>query len=439
KYVIDHQLLRGATNFVFSNIPHGCYGKLLSAGCRPKFGTSHPFWDWFDTLHTYTAGMAAMLSLGTPEVNTLLYFDVPSIWCGASIMDKAVKEHFRSAEELLKRHVDFDFADDDALAGGKIVNGRFQVGVLSYDTLVIPAENRMFPEAARMVESFRQQGGRVLTTGELDQIAPVMGIRSKSNALRAVKRRSGKETLYFITNESDRDVKAELTFGEAGLVQFLDGWKVKRYALPCENQTLSWNFEPFGSALFVINSEAEPDAPYPFFRGGKKKLLLKENWTIQPVRKCVYTTDDTYEIRTLDEQPCPVQLGDWRKVLGEYFSGEALYRTEFDSPSDQKAKLSLGEICYVAQVTLNGKDLGKTFSGKAEFFTEGILKKGKNILEVRVVNTPANAISDPELKAHWKANHPPSLFQEMQYIFESESLESGLLGPVTLHFAAKSE
>ena len=66
-----------------------------------------------------------------------------------------------------------------------------------------------------------------------------------------------------------------------------------------------------------------------------------------------------------------------------------------------------------------------------------MLKKGKNVLEVRVVNTGANAILDPEVMKYWAENYPESVYQQMNYTFEKESLESGLLGPVTIRFAAR--
>lgn len=436
RFVIDHQLLRGATNFVFSNIPHDYSKELIATGCRPKFGKSHPFWDWFDMIHTYTARMAAMLCQGSPVVNTLLYYDVPSIWCGGKVLEKAVKEHYRSAAELLKRHVDFDFVDDDALAGGKIVDGKFKVGKLAYDTIVVPYENRMFPEAAAMVEKFRKNGGRVLTTLEMAQIAPTMEISANADSLRVVKRQSGAETLYFITNEAQRNVKAHLTIPESGEVHFYDPWSGKRYLLKRQGDVVDWSFCPFGSALLVVNSAVAADADYPYFRGGREKIKLVDDWTIRRARKCVFGKD-TYAIEKVDEAPVPVKLGDWRTVLGEWFSGEAVYEVEFDSPSDRPAQLSLGEICYVSEVILNGKTLGRTFADAAVFFTDGVLKKGKNVLTVRVVNTCANAIHDPEVLKFWKENYPESAYQPMNFTFEKESFESGLLGPVEIRFSAK--
>ncbi|MBE6359025.1 MAG: hypothetical protein E7057_07260 [Lentisphaerae bacterium] len=437
KFVIDHQLLRGATNFVFSNIPHEYHGKLLP-GCRPVCGKYHPFWDWFDMIHTYIARIASMLVQGTPAVKTLVYFDIPSIWCGGKILEKAVKEHLRSAEKLLANHVDFDFADDDALCGGKIIDGKFKVGKICYDTIVVPRENRMDKNAAKMLDKFRKHGGRVLTTKELAQIAPAMEISSKyASSLRVVKRISGSETLYFITNGTQRDIKARLSVPEAGEIQLFDAWNGRRYRIERKGGTVDWHFPPFGSALFVVNSASKADAEYPVFKPGRRKIELTDNWTLKPVKQYVYDKDE-YRVEQLDAEPIPAALGDWRKYLGEWFSGEAVYRCEFDSPSSGNAKLVLGEICYVAEVILNGKVLGRTFSDTAEFFTGKALKKGKNLLEIRVVNTAANAVLKPEVLDYWEKNLPRSSYQVINCAFEKESLESGLLGPAVLYFASNN-
>ena len=436
KAVIDHQLVRGANHFVFSNIPHGYYGKMLSAGCRPKFGKYHPFWDWFDLIHSYIARLSSLLQMGKPQIDTLVYMDIRSIWCGGKTMKEAAKIHYSSAKKLLERQVDFDFADDDALISGKIEGNRFRVGRMSYRTLVIPPTQWMDEKAAKMVAKFRQNGGRVFTTDEINQIEPTLEITPAHPDLRVTKRKNGNETLYFITSESPRDIKCTLNIPEGGERQIFDAWSGRRFHYPLTGKKLKWHFCPFGSLALMINSETEADEDYPVFKPGRKKINLVDNWTIQPVRKCIYN-EDTYSIDTIDADPIPARTGDWRGILGEWFSGEAIYRVEFDSPSDKPAKLSLGKVCYVAKVELNGKVLGRSFSDTAEFFTNGVLRKGKNILKIQVVNTGANAILDPEVVQYWKENFPASEYQEMNYAFERESLISGLLGPVTLHFAAK--
>ena len=434
KCLIDHQLVRGANHFVFSNIPQGYHGKQLSAGCRPKFGKYHPFWDWFDMIHSYIARTASLLRMGRPEVNTLVYYDIRSIWCGSETMRKAVADHFAVSAELLRRQVDFDFADDDALAEARISGKTITVGKMTYHTLVIPSMQWMAPEAVKVVNRFRRAGGQILGVDELQKAQPTLKVTPNCPTLRVTKRKFGETAIYFINNEGPRQVCCTLTIPEHGEIQRFDGWSGRRYRVKRKGSAVPWTFPPYGSVALVVNPGQPADGEDNDFRPGRQTLVLDKGWTLRPVRMCRFDRDD-YAIVPLKKRAVPVKLGDWRGVLGQWFSGEGLYRVEFESPSDAPALLCLGQVNYVSEAILNGQSLGRSFSDPAEFLTKGVLKKGRNILEIRVVNTPANSVLDPAVVKYWKDHYPPSVYQEMNYAFERESLESGLFGPVVLRFA----
>ena len=61
------------------------------------------------------------------------------------------------------------------------------------------------------------------------------------------------------------------------------------------------------------------------------------------------------------------------------------------------------------------------------------LNKGKNVLEVKVTNTLANAISPDRVRKFWDSCFDQvSPYEELQRNFERDSIESGLYGPVKL-------
>jgi hypothetical protein len=141
-----------------------------------------------------------------------------------------------------------------------------------------------------------------------------------------------------------------------------------------------------------------------------------------------------------------------------YFSGVATYSKTFsispDLPSKQSGiYLDLGGVAVIADVKLNGKDLGTLWKAPYRVDVTGALKPGENALEVKVANLWVNRqIGDellPEdserngngtLKAWpaWLAEDKPS--PPGRYTFTSWRLwnkdsplqPSGLLGPVTL-------
>lgn len=130
-------------------------------------------------------------------------------------------------------------------------------------------------------------------------------------------------------------------------------------------------------------------------------------------------------------------LVDWTQhenVGIKYYSGTAAYTASFDAPKGYRSGtpvvLDLGEVKNVAEVILNGTNLGvvwtKPFAVKASK-----LNAKDNILEVRVTNLwPNRLIRDsglPENERLTKTNHSP-------YKPTDPLLPSGLLGPVSLSF-----
>ena len=90
---------------------------------------------------------------------------------------------------------------------------------------------------------------------------------------------------------------------------------------------------------------------------------------------------------------------------------------------------SLGDVRDIAHVWLNGHDLGTLWFPPYELDVDGYLHKGKNTLEIEVVNTWHNALrgldqGTPPYKGIWT---------NARYRTKGDGLlPAGLLGPVEL-------
>ena len=92
-------------------------------------------------------------------------------------------------------------------------------------------------------------------------------------------------------------------------------------------------------------------------------------------------------------------LFDWSQHEDDkirYFSGHARYTTTWklkakDMPKG-RAWLSLPNVKDIAHVWINGKDCGVAWTIPYEVEITGALKKGKNKIEIEVVNTWHNAL-----------------------------------------------
>jgi len=144
-----------------------------------------------------------------------------------------------------------------------------------------------------------------------------------------------------------------------------------------------------------------------------------------------------------------------------YFSGTAVWHTTFDLPPATATDpalpvlLELGRVCVIAEVKLNGHDLGILWHEPYRIEVANYLKPGSNTLEVAVTNLWVNRlIGDEQLPAdvEWKgqalakwpewfvANQPrPSpgriTFTTWRHWKKSDPLlPSGLIGPVLLRY-----
>jgi hypothetical protein len=148
----------------------------------------------------------------------------------------------------------------------------------------------------------------------------------------------------------------------------------------------------------------------------------------------------------------------------KYFSGTATYLKTINVPPEMLGNnrhlyLDLGKVQVMAQVKLNGKDLGILWKSPYRVDVTDALKAGKNRLEVRVVNLWVNRmIADEKMPEDSSRNADGTLKEWPQWLREGKPspagrytfttwrlwktgdslLESGLIGPVTLQAAQRT-
>ena len=124
----------------------------------------------------------------------------------------------------------------------------------------------------------------------------------------------------------------------------------------------------------------------------------------------------------------------------KYYSGKATYMKTFevDLPAlggnASRVYLNLGELNNVAEVRLNGKDVGVLWSKPFRAEISAAVKNGKNDLEIEIVNLwPNRLIGDASL--------PPdkwfSRTNVRKFTKDYPLLPSGLLGPVVVESVAE--
>ena len=186
-------------------------------------------------------------------------------------------------------------------------------------------------------------------------------------------------------------------------------------------------------------------APYQSFfvifpRKGSSKVLVNANSVNFPKTTPVKTLEGSWEVSFDPKWGGPEKitfpkLQDWthRREEGiRYYSGIATYRKIFDSPefSGKRVYLDLGRVHEMAEITLNGKELGVVWCAPWRIDISDALKAKGNQLEIKVANLwPNRLIGDAARPAKERLTWT---IQGHPYEEGSRLLPSGLSGPVQL-------
>lgn len=325
-----------------------------------------------------------------------------------------------------------------------------------------------------------------------------------------IHRRVGSSETYFVANPQHREVQALCTFRVRGLQPEL--WdpatgEVRKPAVfqeTAQGTQVPLRFDPAGSVFVVFREKASPATqvveiardgvvlcgpqqqaparvPELWLEGKETRLARGE-----PGRYTIARANGTRASFDVDAPAAPLsvagpwtvqfqsgrgappkvelaQLVDWSRHSNEgvrHFSGTATYSAQFDwagPVQGQRYQLNLGDVQVMAEVRLNGKDLGVLWKPPYAVDVSKALKRGRNQLEIKVTNLwPNRLIGDEQYPddctpdGSWKTGPIPAwpgwllkgqprpeprrvTFTTWKYYTkDSPLLPSGLLGPVTM-------
>ncbi|MFH1920453.1 MAG: glycosyl hydrolase [Planctomycetota bacterium] len=295
--------------------------------------------------------------------------------------------------------------------------------------------------------------------------------------------------IYFVSNQRNRVEEADCSFrvsGKAPQLWMPDTGEIRRqvvYQTHDGRTTLPLRLDPRGS-VFVVFREPAHQAPVvslakdgsSLFPNPKRaadarlavEVLGRGTGQIQlrisqPGRYELSDADGKTAAAEIEAVPTPQRIpGPWKlafpkgwgapaeTVLDEllpwnehpqegirYFSGTATYRNVFDLRPDLNGKvltLDLGKLKNVAEVRLNGHDLGVLWKPPFQVEITGTARPGRNELEIGITNLwPNRLIGDgklPETNRFTKTN--VQKFYQPPQTGEHQLLESGLMGPVRI-------
>lgn len=287
--------------------------------------------------------------------------------------------------------------------------------------------------------------GRIITEKGLRDILLADGLKPdfkysgqrKDAALDYIHRAGDGVDIYFIANQLDRSESAECLFRVSGRQPEI--WDAvtgeRRDAAEwhvTEGRTvMHMQFAPRQS-LFVVfrrevsGAERETQAGKSNFPALSVAEELAGPWTVRFDPKWGGPESVVFE-----------QLVDWTTRPEEgikYYSGKAVYEKTFDLPealrqTGKRIHLDLGKLKNVAEVRLNGKELGVVWTAPWRVEITSAMQPAGNQLEIGVVNLwPNRLIGDSKLPEAKRL----TVTNVKKFKPDSPLLPSGLMGPVTL-------
>ena len=445
RYVLTFQAVRGINLFNFMLIPYGDPKGFQMTGELPAFKEKYACYSDLSVFNKYTERLSYMATVGKNKADTAIYLPIKDFYGTSPFGVSPGPEEFdRAGFGMEDKQIPFDVMDDDVLECADmsaLQNGEIRMGDAIYTTVVITDCRYMTDKAQENLRIFINAGGRVITTREYakdmfkgavlhpdvwELMSSPLEFMGDTKGIRLMQRVSDNSDMYFISNEAfeTKDVWVRVREG-AYIVNLTDGKITKN-----SDEVVKFTLQS-GEMFIIMYTDAYVETS-PKTDGICRKLIL-DDYTIRKTKQFVIGENSSYSAGVEDAE-VKVDLGSWKKAVGESFSGSCVYRTEFTLDEvKENMSLDLGIVKYTCEVFVNGKSCGVKVMSPYIFDISSCVTKGKNTLEIRVSNTAANEFyftKEFDKFEPWQLTP----YHETAQGFHKDSLESGLFGPVRLIF-----
>ena len=461
KPTADMEMASGLNRFVIHESAHqplDSYKPGLTLG---------PFGQWFNRHETwaeqagpwisYLAKSSYMLSQGSPVVDILYYYGEDSNITGL----------YGNQLPDLPEGYQFDFVNADALINVLgVKNGRITTPAGTTYTLIVLGDHTQYMSVPvlRALSKLVSAGAVVvgqkpLATPSLSDdeaefdtlVADLWNGKVRTGSVADVLAslgcgkdvdytKPGKDTkylfqhrnvdgvqVYWLTNRTANTEDVDVTFRVSGLKPEI--WNAMTgeiseasYKIADGKTTVKIHFDP-NDALFVVfrskTSASEVNIPVK----SVSQTAVQGPWQVAFLSGMGAPESTTFDALT-----------DWQNndnLYIRYYSGTASYKKDIDITADQLAGevwLNLGTVKSVAEVIVNGQDLGILWKTPFRINISDAVKEGQNSVEVKITNLWVNRLIGDQRGDAGKFTYTTQAFYQPTAPLKS----SGLIGPVCI-------
>lgn len=443
---VNHSVLHG---FNYSPVEAPFPGWIKFGEYFSEKNTMFPYYRlWTD----YKARISAVLQNAIPQADIAILPPLEDMWSKLGQQRDPYPVHIYPDyahdlwQNLHQNGNGCDYVSEKIIRQAKIKDGWMSFGPRSYRTLILMEVESMAPETVSVLEKFVRTGGRIICIG----CTPYQSIGFNEFELRSKKVKclieqlkakypqrfikisapQGSLTQWYkevqgslnITpyvkvdipskwvfwnyyKSSDKDIfyitNFNRTDGHKTIVEFPESVKDKyawiwlpetgkRYKLPFQGRTMEIELQPSESKIIVFDSYSEGELYSSLPNCSEHAVELLGRWRVEANHfdgsKREFYMDTLTDFNSL---PFP-----WLKT----FAGNISYTLDKEIVNPEMfSVIDLGSVRGVSELYINGEKLGVCWYGNHRFNVKGKLRKGNNIIMIKVT-TPlgnyANSLED---------------------------------------------
>ena len=376
----------------------------------------------------YLARSSYLLQQGRNVADVLYYYGE----------DDVITSLFAHEHPAIPPGYNFDYLNKEALLDLITYDGEHFVTPSGnqYSVLVVSEKCRHMSDAVRTkLAALQQQGATVIDEKTRPMEIPLLEIQpdvmtADMSNLRYVHRTTADSEIYWLNNRAEEARTCDVSFRVSGLEPTL--WHPETgeieevsYKMSDTETTVHLDMLP-EDAFFVVFQGKTPNK----LKSVPKKQVIQLRqidtpWTVH--------FDEQWGGPASIVFPRLISYTESSDDGIKYYSGTTVYENSFTVLEKELDNgdilLDLGEVGCMAQVTLNGKEVGTLWKAPYQIDISKSVRAGENRLEIKVANQWVNRIiGDLQPDCDKKYTYTPADF----YKADSPLLPAGLMGPVTI-------
>ncbi len=257
KRIYEWQMVHGV-NLLCTHLEGYSLRGIRKRDYPPAMYYQQPWWEDMKIFFDSASRIGMLLAEGQVVADTLLLHNQTTAWMlydGVELSRAAVEKinEYSAAlvgtmRKLEDKHILYHLGDETVIKRhGRVENGKFIIGQMSYTRLVIPPHLDFLPFTKELIEKFIQEGGEVVSA---DKIAP-NPVTAPSRLSYTMRVLDGC-TLHYFVNTDNATVEAEISVGDKIMIP-----ETGELVPFCGKHT----FHPYESLVLIDTGEMREEVP----------------------------------------------------------------------------------------------------------------------------------------------------------------------------------